>query len=165
MLKYWLWLTNLPGMTHQTCLALLRHFSTPERIFFADPEEIRLIEGMDAQQAALLSNHDLTTAERILEDCTRYGLSILTIQDSAYPTRLQNIYDPPILLYVRGRLPVVDEEAAVAVVGTRDCTPYGIACAEKLGYGLPRPVLWWSAVWRWALTVQRPKAHCAPEER
>lgn len=58
------------------------------------------------------------------------------MQDAAYPGRLKNIYDPPCLLYVKGRLPVFDEELAVAVVGTRDCTPYGVACAEKLGYGL-----------------------------
>ena len=42
------------------------------------------------------------------------------------------------LLYVKGRLPAFDDEAAVAVVGTRDCTPYGIASAEKLGYGLAK---------------------------
>ena len=60
----------------------------------------------------------------------------LTLQDAGYPNRLRNIYDPPCLLYVRGRLPAFDDEAAVAVVGTRDCTPYGVSCAEKLGHGL-----------------------------
>ena len=58
------------------------------------------------------------------------------MQDAAYPARLQNIYDPPVLLYVRGHLPVMDEEAAIAVVGTRKCSPYGVACAEKLAFGL-----------------------------
>lgn len=49
---------------------------------------------------------------------------------------LENIYDPPCLLYWQGHLPAFDEEAAIAVVGTRSNTPYGVACAEKLGYGL-----------------------------
>ena len=58
------------------------------------------------------------------------------MQDAEYPGRLKNIYDPPCLLYVKGTMPLFDEEVAVAVVGTRKCTPYGIACAEKLSYGL-----------------------------
>lgn len=135
-LKYWLWLTQLRGLANQTRLALLRHFGVPENIFYADAGEILLTEGITRDQAALLENHDLSAADKILADCQRLDISLLTFQDAAYPSRLKNIYDPPCLLYVKGRLPAFDEELAVAVVGTRDCTPYGIACAEKLGYGL-----------------------------
>ena len=138
MLKYWLWLTELPGLTNQTRLALLRHFPTPEDVYYADPEEVLLTEGITRAQAALLKNKDLSAADRILADCQRLNIQLLTLQDAAYPSRLKNIYDPPCLLYVKGRLPVFDEEVAVAVVGTRDCTPYGVTCAEKLGYGLTR---------------------------
>lgn len=136
MLKYWLWLTNLRGLSNQTRLALLRHFGTPEDIYYADEDEILLTEGITRQQAALLADHDLTVANRILADCQRLNISILTLQDAAYPSRLKNIYDPPCLLYYKGRMPAFDEEAAIAVVGTRDCSPYGVACAEKLSYGL-----------------------------
>ena len=135
-LKYWLWLAELRGLSNQTRLALLNHFGTPEDVFYADAGEILLTEGITREQAACLENRDLSAADRILADCQRLNLRILTIQDAGYPGRLQNIYDPPFLLYVRGRLPAFDEEAAVAVVGTRSCTPYGIACGEKLGYGL-----------------------------
>ena len=135
-LKYWLWLAELRGLSNQTRLALLNHFGTPEDVFYADAGEILLTEGITREQAACLENRDLSAADRILADCQRLNLRILTIQDAEYPGRLQNIYDPPFLLYVQGRLPAFDEEAAVAVVGTRSCTPYGIACGEKLGYGL-----------------------------
>lgn len=136
MLKYWLWLTNLPGLKNQTRLALLHHFGSPEDIYYADEGEIMLTEGITRQQATLLKNHDLAAADRILADCQRLDQRILTIQDAAYPDRLRNIFDPPCLLYWRGKMPVLDEEVAVAVVGTRKCTPYGAASAEKLGYGL-----------------------------
>ena len=136
MLKYWLWLTNLRGLSNQTRLALLRHFGTPEDIYYADEGEILLTEGITRQQAVLLADHDLTAANRILADCQRLNISLLTLQDAAYPSRLKNIYDPPCLLYYKGRMPAFDEEAAIAVVGTRDCTPYGVACAEKLSFGL-----------------------------
>ena len=92
MLKYWVWLAELPGLANQTRLALLRHFSTPEDIFYADAGEILLVEGMTRQQATVLENHDLTTADRILADCQRLGISLLTLQDAAYPGRLKNIY-------------------------------------------------------------------------
>ena len=135
-LKYWLWLTELPGLKNQTRLALLRHFPTPEDVYYADPEEVLLTEGITREQAKLLEDKDCSGADRILADCQRLDLDILTIQDAGYPNRLRNIYDPPCLLYVRGRLPAFDDEAAIAVVGTRSCTPYGISSAEKLGYGL-----------------------------
>ena len=135
-LKYWLWLTELPGLTNQTRLALLRHFPTPEDVYYADPEEVLLTEGITREQAKLLEDKDCAGADRILADCQRLDLDLLTLQDAGYPNRLRNIYDPPCLLYVRGRLPAFDDEASIAVVGTRDCTPYGVSCAEKLGYGL-----------------------------
>lgn len=136
MLKYWLWLSNLPGLQNLTRLALLRHFASPEDIYYADEGEILLTEGITRQQAALLRNHDLSAADRILADCQRLDQHILTIQDAAYPNRLRNIYDPPCLLYWKGHMLAFDQEAAISVVGTRKCTPYGEASAEKLGYGL-----------------------------
>ena len=135
-LKYWVWLAECRGVSNQAVLALLRHFGSPEDVFYADTGEILLTEGITREQAKALEDHKLDKADKILADCQRLGLRILTIQDAEYPGRLQNIYDPPCLLYVKGHLPAIDEEAAVAVVGTRDCTPYGVACAEKLGYGL-----------------------------
>ena len=136
MLKYWVWLAELPGVQNQARLALLRHFGSPEDIFFADREELLLAEDVPPAQAERALNRDLSAANRILADCQRLGQRILTIQDAGYPQRLRNIFDPPLVLYVKGRMPVIDEEAAVAVVGTRDCTPYGTASAERLSQEL-----------------------------
>lgn len=135
-LKYWLWLAGLPGLRGAVRLALLERFPSPEDLFFADSGEILLTEGITREQAALLENKNLSEADRILGECEKQNLRILTMQDADYPNRLRNIYEPPCLLYVRGTLPAVDDEAAVAVVGTRTATPYGLQCAEKLGGGL-----------------------------
>lgn len=137
MLKYWIWLTEL-NLKNQTRLTLLQHFETPERLYHADEEEILLTRCITREQAEILRNRDLTPANRILDACTRLGQTVVTIQDAAYPDRLRNIFDPPCLLYVQGRLPAFDETAAIAVVGTRSCTPYGLACGEELGYGITR---------------------------
>ena len=136
MLKFWIWLTSLRGLTNQSRLALLRHFGSPEDIYYADQGEILLTDGITREQADLLKDHKLDTAERILGDCQRLGQHIMTISDAAYPDRLRNIYDPPCLLYWQGHMPAFDDEVAVAVGGTRKCTPYGLSCAGKLGYGL-----------------------------
>ena len=84
MLKYWLWLAELPGLTNQARLALLRHFGTPENAFYADAGEILLTEGMTKKQAAALEEKSLSAAERILADCRRLGLRVLTVQDAEY---------------------------------------------------------------------------------
>lgn len=136
MLKYWVWLSELKGLRNQTRLALLRRFGDPESIFYADADELLLADGVERSQLKLLENHDLAPADRILADCQRLDIRLLTLSDAAYPGRLKNIYDPPALLYCKGRLPLLDDLLCVAVVGTRDCTPYGVACAEKLGFGL-----------------------------
>ena len=60
------------------------------------------------------------------------------MQDADYPARLRGIFEPPCLLYVKGTLPAFDEEVAVAMVGTRACTPYGTQSAEKIAYGLAK---------------------------
>lgn len=136
-LKYWVWLTTLPGLGQRTKLQLLEHFASPEEIYFA-PEELLLEEGVTKAQCALLADKSLDRAEKVLEDCAKDGQFLLTMDDAAYPARLRNIYDPPLLLYGKGSLPLFDEEVAVTVVGTRSCTPYGVKAASELGYELAK---------------------------
>ena len=137
-LKYWVWLTTLPGLTNRSKLLLLEHFPSPEDIYYAQPEDLPPVEGLSSSQAALLSDKSTDRAEDVLTHCAKGDIFLLTMQDALYPDRLRNIYDPPVLLYGRGRMPLFDEEAAVSVVGTRTCTPYGISAAEELGYQLAK---------------------------
>ena len=74
--------------------------------------------------------------DRILADCDRLGVDIMTIQDADYPQRLRQLADPPAVLYWRGRKLRVDEEAAIAVVGAREPSEYGRMAAEKFGLEL-----------------------------
>ena len=84
------------------------------------------------------ADKSLARAEKVLADCARDGQFIVTMDDAAYPARLRDMYDPPVLLYGKGSMPLFDEEAAVAVVGTRKCSPYGTRAASQLGYELAR---------------------------
>ena len=137
-LKYWVWLTALPGLSNRSRLLLLERYGSPEDVYYADPEELAQVEGLTPGQAALLADKSLSRADRILADCARGDMFLLSMQDAAYPARLRDIFDPPVLLYGKGSLPLFDEEAAIAVVGTRSCTPYGLRCAHRMGYELAR---------------------------
>ena len=137
-LKYWLWLTNLPGLTNRSQWLLMEQFSSPEEIYYADEERLRLVEGLGSEQAAILQDKSLQRAEEILTQCAAKEIFILTAYDAAYPARLRNIYEAPLLLYGKGAMPLFDDEAAVAVIGTRKCTPYGVHAAESLGYEMAK---------------------------
>lgn len=134
MAKYWLWLTTRRFIGSQAVRKLLRHFGTPEAIYAADPDTLRCLNLLSSRELEALADHSMDLPEKILADCYEQNISILTLQDAQYPERLRNIYDPPAVLYYRGRLPNFDTEPAVAVVGTRNCTPYGILMARQLGY-------------------------------
>ena len=135
-LKYWLWLTSLRDVTNQQKLSLLEHFGEPEGIYYGEPEEYALTEGINRQAIRALENKSLDEVNRIMGDCQRLGLRIITMQDTEYPDRLRNIYDPPILLYVKGRMPQFDDEVAIAMVGSRKSSLYALEAGEKLAFQL-----------------------------
>lgn len=135
-LKYWLWLSTRKGLRSEHINRLLEHFGTPEAAYFADPGEYELLEELPQGAGEVLLDKDLARAEAILADCDRLGVRILTCGDADYPDRLKNIFDPPAVLYVKGRLPAFDEELAISVVGSRKPSEYGRRMAARLGLEL-----------------------------
>ena len=98
MLSHWVWLSTRE-VGNQMKLALLEHFGDPESIYYADKDEYALVEGMKKHYFATLEDKSLAEANEILGNSERLGIRILTLHDAAYPRRLRNIYDPPVLLY------------------------------------------------------------------
>ena len=137
-LKYWVWLSALRGIGAVTAAALLRRFGTPENVFLASAEDYEEVDGVKPKDISQLMRKDIDSAVKTIDACAEIGCRVITLQDAIYPDRLRNIYDSPIILYARGELPMIDDEPAVAIVGTRDCTPYGIKAAENIGYQLAR---------------------------
>ncbi len=136
-LKYFLWLTTRKGFQTGEVNGLLSYFGTPEAIYFAQGEEYDLL-GLSERKKQALKDKDLGEAEKILENCDRLGIHIMTIQDADYPERLGQIYDPPCVLYWMGKPLNVDDQLTVGVVGTRKSTPYGDDLAGRLGLDLAR---------------------------
>lgn len=136
-LKYFLWLTTRKGFQIGEVNALLSHFGTPEAVYFAQGEEYDLL-GLPEGKKRALGDKSLGGAEKILEDCDREGIHIMTVQDADYPERLGQISDPPCVLYWKGKPLNVDDRLTIGVVGTRKSTPYGEDLAGRLGLELAR---------------------------
>ena len=133
VLTYWLWLHLLTGVTHAQKRALLEYFHDPEELYRAKESTCRSAVQMPEEGYIALSNKDLTQARALAAECSQKRVGIVTIGDSGYPARLKQISDAPLVLYYRGRLPNWEGYPAIAVVGTRKATTYGLQTAEKMG--------------------------------
>ncbi len=133
-LKYWVWLSCIHGVRPLIKYRLAEAMGGPERIFFASKEELAAAEPLlQSAEVDKLMDKSMETPDKALRFCEDNGITLVTVQDAAYPERLRHIPDPPAVLYVWGKLPPVDESLLVAVVGTRKATPYGIRMAARLG--------------------------------
>ena len=132
MLIHWIWFAHRPGLSDRMKVQLLEHFSDPEDIYCCDSFEH--LEGLTEAAVEGLMDKSLGSAEEVLEACRKENLNILTFRDAAYPQRLKNISDPPLVLYYKGRLPVFSRQPLIAVVGTRKATAYGLSVARKISH-------------------------------
>ena len=138
MIVHWIWLATRPSISDRVKVNILRAFREPEAVYFADAEAFEQIEGLSPEGKASLADKSLRQAQKIIDACQREGLGVLTFQDAAYPKRLQNIADPPLVFYYKGRLPDFDSEPLIGVVGTREATAYGLTTAKRMGYQIAK---------------------------
>ena len=136
MLIHWIWLATRPGMNDRTKKALLDCFGDPEDTFYASGDTYQNVENITEDDVSALCDKSLIQAQKILQDCADKDIHILTMRDAAYPARLKNISDPPLVLYYKGRLPDFDGQPLIAVVGTRKASSYGMTAAKRMGYGI-----------------------------
>jgi DNA processing protein len=115
---------------------LLEHFGEAPAILRASRQELLHVQGVGEDTADAISGWEKTIdLAGELKRIAEFGCQIVTQADEEYPPMLREIYDPPIVLYVKGRLSSKDKNS-VALVGSRQTTHYGIEVARKLGYQL-----------------------------
>ena len=138
MLIHWIWLATRPDMSDRQKLAVLDAFRDPEEVFYAVKNSYANVESMTQAGAQALADKDLTEAQKILDQCVEKGIQICTYHDGAYPARLKNIADPPVVLYYKGNLTGLDSGPVIGVVGTRKASAYGLTTAKRMGYQIAR---------------------------
>jgi DNA processing protein len=131
----WLAISLTPGLGPTKARKLVEHFGGAEAVFRASLTELEStgIQAVSAQSIATGKSAELAREE--IARAAAAGVMVLSLEDRCYPPRLKEIYDPPLVLYVRGN-PEVLTQPGIAMVGTRHPTPYGSGMAERLACDL-----------------------------
>ena len=130
----WLRLTSVPGVGGETQRKLLKAFGLPEAIFAAGIHAVRSV--IEPAVAERLLFHDASSAvEAALTWAAQSGNAIVTLADASYPRSLLQTEDPPTLLYVKGRMELL-QTTSIAIVGSRNPTPQGEANAHAFAQAL-----------------------------
>lgn len=125
-------LVSVPRLGSLKIQLLVRRFGSSERVFSASMRELMQSAGIDQTLARHIKTRSSEKfADEQLKRVQMSGIRIVTLWDAGYPGLLRKIYDPPVLLFVKGELQQQDHKG-LAVVGTRQPTAYGRLVTEKL---------------------------------
>jgi len=134
---HWLALKLVPGLGTRNAGKLIETFRTPQAVMRASRTELEAagISGSVAQ--SISSGCAFDDAVEQQQAMRKTGAMAVTIRDPRYPPLLKEIFDPPIMLFVRGRVELLNS-IMLGVVGTRRPTPYGLAVTDRLSADLAR---------------------------
>jgi len=134
----WLALHLVPGLGNMAFKKLLERFGDPAEVFRAAPKDLAQVEGLRKQVAQGIAQRRFSQdPQSVLRDLEELGARMVVFSDPDYPEPLREIHDPPMVLYAKG-LDIPAKTTFVAVVGSRNSTPYGVKTAENLAQGLAR---------------------------
>lgn len=132
-------LSQVRGVGPKLRQNLLERFPTATEILNASADELRQVSGIGAKLVlAITTARDMIDARAEWDFCQAHGLEVLSLRDELrYPSTLRQIPDPPGILFVRGEV-LPEDGLAVAIVGSRHATNYGLAQSERLAASLAR---------------------------
>jgi DNA processing protein len=129
-------LNLIEGVGPVRARSLLEHFGDAPKILCASKHELTRVRNIGDDTAEKISSWEKSVdLAGELKRIADFGCHVLISSDENYPPSLREIYDPPLVLYVKGELTAKDKNA-VAMVGSRMTTHYGIETARKLAYQL-----------------------------
>ena len=132
---YWLWMSLKLGPANDNFVNLMSKVDSPYDLYRMDADELAQMTD-DDETVRKLSDKRLNEAADIMDYCIMRSIGILTYADPKYPERLKTLYNPPMVLYYRGKLPDFDRHLCIGVVGTRKMSEYGQHTAYRLSYEL-----------------------------
>ena len=99
-MEYWIWLSSVPYIGPVTSRRLLQAFGDPETVYRSDASDLCQIKGITQRQInSIIENRSLDRVHKIMEDCEKHHISILTQNHPDYPRRAKEPEDSPIILY------------------------------------------------------------------
>ncbi len=138
IMKYSIWLQNALGFGSAKALKAIELFSTAENIYNSDAVKLKECGLFSSKELNNLLNKDLKNSIDIITECKNSNIQIVVLGDENYPYCLSVIENPPLLLYVKGKMPDFDSTPSIAIVGTRKVSEFGKKAAYSLSYRLAR---------------------------
>jgi DNA processing protein len=131
-IRDWIGLSLVPGVGPKRFVSLLNHFGSPKEVLSARLKELEQIPDIGEMTARNIKDfHSWEEAEKQSLRVGKDGIRFITLNCAEYPPGLKNIYDPPPYLFVKGEI-IKEDSKALAIVGTRQPSPYGRLIAEKI---------------------------------
>ena len=136
MNKYWIWFYRINKIGAKAQNKLLEKYHNPEEIWNLTKKELQGILD-DKQIEIILNQKNRINLEKYAEYMQKHEIKMITIFDEKYPQNLRNIYDPPVVLYIRGNENIINE-FSIAIIGSRVCSNYGKQVAKQFAYNLSK---------------------------
>lgn len=135
---YWVWLQHILGYGSKKTKKILNKFTFAEDFYRASLDEKMSCGCFTKGDIVKLQDTSLEYARKIIQRCEECGIDIINIGDVAYPHRLMNIENPPVVLYTKGNKEILSDFNLIGMVGTRTATSSGQRNAEIFAYNLAR---------------------------
>lgn len=127
-------LNLIPGLGSIRIQNLLEVFGSAELVLNAPVQMLERVPRIGPAMATAIADWaNCTNLDAELECAERFGVKLTTFTDDDYPFALRRMSNPPIVLYSRGAWEEVDDVRGVAIIGTRQATPYGRVQARRFG--------------------------------
>lgn len=136
---YWVWAQDALGISSSVKSdEIISYFGKAEALYFAGEYEWRISGIFTRGQINKLKSTGLDNAERIIAECEKYKIKIVTPDDRDYPYMLFKLPNLPLVLYVRGNLDCLKNKISIAIVGAREASDIGLRIARSLSASLSR---------------------------
>lgn len=136
---YWVWAQDALGVSSSVKSdEIISYFGKAEALYFAGEYEWRISGIFTRGQINKLKSTGLDNAERIIAECEKYKIKIVTPDDRDYPSMLFKLPNLPLVLYVRGNLDCLKNKISIAIVGAREASDIGLRIARALSASLSR---------------------------
>jgi len=136
--KYWVWLSRIKGLNFNILQKILEVSKTIENVWNMDESELKRIKDLNTEIIQeILKIEYRKNLQNYIYYMEKNNIKMINIFDKNYPTKLKNIYDPPIVLYIKGNEEILND-FSIGIIGCRICTKYGETVSKKLAAELQK---------------------------
>jgi len=135
---YWVWLSLVFGYGSDKPNEIIMQYQSPQEFYNLSAELMANLGFLTDKDIKTIKSVSLARAEKVINDCAKKKIDIVTYEDELYPNRLKLIYGPPMVLYVKGDISGIDENVVITIVGTRKSTDYTSYATQWISYNLAK---------------------------